>query len=88
LDEIQIKKSSEFSSLLFFQLTQPLTYFFKFKQSLTYFYCKVPVHVKEKGGKPDRKPYPLLYYVLRNPYKTSRLKTLKIMPRNLNKIVR
>jgi hypothetical protein len=24
--------------------------------------------VKEKGGKPDRKPYPLLY-VLRNPYR-------------------
>ncbi len=34
--------------------------------------------VKEKGGKPDRKSYPLPYG-LRNP--------LKIMPRNLNEIV-
>ncbi len=34
------------------------------------FYCSVTVllyTVKEKGGKPDRKPYPLLYG-LRNPY--------------------
>ncbi len=32
---------------------------------------------KETGGKPDRKPYPLTYG----------LRTLKIMPRNLNEIV-
>jgi hypothetical protein len=40
--------------------------------------------VKEKGRKPDRKPYPLPYG-LRNPYgtETSSLRTLKIMPRNL-----
>jgi hypothetical protein len=35
--------------------------------------------VKEKGGKPDRKPYPLPSI-----QKTSSLRTLKIMPRNLN----
>jgi hypothetical protein len=45
-------------------------YFFKLTQPLTYFYSKVAVHctVKEKGGKPDRKPYALLYG-LRNPYR-------------------
>jgi hypothetical protein len=35
--------------------------------------------VKEKGGKPDRKPYPLSYG-LRNPYRN------KSMPRNLKEI--
>ncbi len=39
--------------------------------------------VKVKGGKPDRKPYPTLPCSLRNPYIT-----FKIMPRNLNEIVR
>jgi hypothetical protein len=44
--------------------------------------------VKEKGGKPDRKPY-LLSYGLRNPYRNPfRLRTLMIMSRNLNEIVR
>jgi hypothetical protein len=38
--------------------------------------------VKEKGGKPDRKPYPLLYG-LRNPYR----KLKSEMSRNLNEIV-
>jgi hypothetical protein len=38
-------------------------------QPLTYFYRKVTVALKDKGGKPDRKPYPLLPYVLRNPYR-------------------
>jgi hypothetical protein len=31
-------------------------------------YVKLQYTVKEKGGKPDRKPYPLLYG-LRNPYR-------------------
>jgi hypothetical protein len=48
---------------------------------------RLTVSVKEKGGKPDRNPYPLPYG-LRNPYRnTSSLRTLKIMPRNLNLIV-
>ncbi len=51
-------------------------YFFKLTQHLTVF-------VEEKGGKPDRKPYRPLPYGLRNLYIT-----LKIMPRNLNVIVR
>jgi hypothetical protein len=38
--------------------------------------------VKEKGGKPDRKPHPV-HYGLRYPNRN-----LKIMPRNLKKIVR
>jgi hypothetical protein len=33
-----------------------------------YFYIKLLYTVKEKGGKPVRKPYPLLY-VFRNPYR-------------------
>jgi hypothetical protein len=37
--------------------------------------------VKEIGGKPDRKPYPLPFG-LRIPYRT-----LKIIPRNINEIV-
>jgi hypothetical protein len=37
---------------------QPLTYFFKLTQPRKYFYSLVTVHCKQKGGKPDRKPYP------------------------------
>jgi hypothetical protein len=39
--------------------------------------------VKEKEGKPDRKPYPLPYEI----YTETSSLTLKIMPRNLNEIV-
>jgi hypothetical protein len=38
--------------------------------------------VKEKGGKPDRKPYPLPH-VLENYTETSSLRILDIMQRNL-----
>jgi hypothetical protein len=41
------------------------------------------VSVKEKGGKPDRKPNPLPYG-LRNSNINLSLRTLKIMPGNLN----
>jgi hypothetical protein len=41
----------------------------------------------ENGGKPDRKPCPLPYG-LRNPYRNLKPESLKIMPRNLKKIVR
>ncbi len=68
------QKSKEFSSLLFTVIHS--LYFFKLAQPLT-------VSEKEKGGKPDIKPYPLPYG-LRNPYKI----TLKIIPKNLNVIVR
>jgi hypothetical protein len=51
------------------------------------FYSSLLYTVKETEGKPDRKPYPLLYG-LRNPYRNLKSeKTLKIMPRNLNEIV-
>ncbi len=36
-------------------------------QPSTYFYSSVTVHCSEKGGKPDRTPYPLSYG-FRNPY--------------------
>ncbi len=54
-------------------------------QPFKYSYSSVIVHytVKEKRGKPDRKPYPIPYG-LKNPY--SNLKS-DIMPRNLNEIV-
>ncbi len=54
------------SSLLFIVTSVALPwdfYFFKLTQPLT-----VSTTVKEKGGKPDRKPYPLPYG-LRNPYR-------------------
>ncbi len=38
--------------------------------------------MKEKGGKPDRKPYPLPYG-FRNPYRKRSLRILKMMSRNL-----
>jgi len=90
LDEIQTKVLKEFSSLLFtvtstalpwyfyfFKLMQPLTFFFISHK--TYFHSKVTLHCKEKGGKPDRKPYPLPYG-LRIHTETSSLRTLKIRP--------
>jgi hypothetical protein len=45
------------------------------------------VHCKEERRKTCRKPYPLPYGV-RNPYRNLKLRTPKIMPRNLNEIVR
>jgi hypothetical protein len=43
-------------------------------------------NVKEKGGKHDRKLYPVPYGS-RNPYRTLSLRTLKIIPRNLKATV-
>jgi hypothetical protein len=42
--------------------------------------------VKEKEGKPDRKAYPLPYGLRKIHTKTSSLKNLKIMRRQLNEI--
>jgi hypothetical protein len=51
------------------------------------FYSSVLYTIKEKGGKSNTKPYPLPFG-LRNPYtETSSLRTIKIMPRKLNKIL-
>ncbi len=59
-------------------------YFFKFTQPLTV----SRVHtVKEKRGKPDRKPY-FLCYSLRKSILKPQVWDLKIMPRNLNELVR
>jgi hypothetical protein len=62
-------------------------YFLKLTQPLTVSTVQLLYTVKEKGGKPGRTLYPLSYG-LRNPYRTSSLRTPKIMPRNLNEIVR
>ena len=66
-----IQKSSEFSSLLFKVTSTALPwdlYFFKLTQPLTVSTVQLLNTVKEKVGKPDRKPYPLPYG-LRNPYR-------------------
>ncbi len=62
--------------LHFFKLTQPLT-----GSTVQLLYTD-----KEKGRKPDRKPYSLSYG-LRIHTETSSLRTVKIIPRNLNEIV-
>ncbi len=65
------QKSWEYSSLLF-TVTSPdmpwYLYFFKLTQPLTVFTIQLLYTVKEEGGKPDRKPYPVPYG-LRNPYR-------------------
>jgi hypothetical protein len=87
LDEIQTKVLRVFflvftvtstampSDFCFFKITQPLTV------------STVQHPVKEKGGKPDRNPHPLPYEIQIHT-ETSSLRTLKIMLRNLNEIVR
>jgi hypothetical protein len=67
------QKSWEFSFLLFTVTSTDLPwyfYFFKLTQPLTVSTVQLQLlyTVKEKGGKPDRKPYPLPYG-LRNPYR-------------------
>jgi hypothetical protein len=60
---------------------------FLFLQTHATSYVKLLYTVKEKGGKPDRKPYPLPCG-FRNPNRNLTLRTLKVMPRILNEIVR
>jgi hypothetical protein len=65
------QKCSEFSSLLFTATSTALPWdfcFFKLTQPLTVLSVQLLYTVREKGGNPDRKPYPLPYS-LRNPYK-------------------
>jgi hypothetical protein len=57
------------------ELTQPLTV-----STVQLLYT-----VKDKGGKPDRKPYSMVEEIHTE---TLSLRTVKIMPRNPNKIVR
>ncbi len=54
-------------------------YFFLLTQPLPVSTVKLLYTVKKKGGKPNRKPYPL--YFLSNPYRNLSLRTLKIMLR-------
>ncbi len=72
-----------YSFALRFILLQIHATSYNFYSSVTVLYT-----VKEKGGNPDRKPY-LLPYDLRNLYRNLKsMRTLKVMPRNLNEIVR
>jgi hypothetical protein len=66
LDEIQKKVFPPCNSQSPLQLC--LEIFFKLTQPLTVSRVQLLYTVKEKGGKPDRKPYPLPYD-LRNPYR-------------------
>ncbi len=63
-----------------------LRFIFLQTQATPYSFFRVQLlyTVKEKGGKPELKPYPLPYG-LKNPKRN--LRTVEIMPRNLNKIV-
>ncbi len=62
-------------------------YVFKLTQPLAVSRVQLLFTVKEKGRKPDRKPYPF-HMVYEIHTETSSLRTLKIMPRNGNEIVR
>jgi hypothetical protein len=85
LDEIQTKVG------VFLLAIQSCLYSFAlrfiFLQSLTVSKVHLMYTDNDKGGKPDRKPY-TLPYDLRNPYLNLKSETLKIMPRNLNEVVR
>ncbi len=62
LDEIQTKVSTEFSSLLFtvtLQLCLKISISLN-SRNLLLFLLQLLYTVKHKGGKPDRKSYPLL----------------------------
>jgi hypothetical protein len=83
LDEIQTKILRVFL-LIIHSHPNSSALKFLFLQTATTSCVQLQYTVKEKGGIADRKPYPLSYG-LRDPYS---LKTLKIMPRNLNAIVR
>jgi hypothetical protein len=65
------QKSAEFSSLLFTVISTALPldfYFFKLMQPLTVSTVQLLYTVKEKEGKPDRKPkHPSLWF--KNPYR-------------------
>jgi hypothetical protein len=65
------KKPGKVSSLLFTVTSTPhleILFFFKLAQPFTVFAVQLLYTVKEKGGNPDRKPYPLPYD-LRKPYR-------------------
>ncbi len=79
------KSLKEFSSLLFSSFYN-FALRFLFLQTHAASYVKLLHIVKKKGGKPDRKPYPLPYG-LRNPYRNLKAETFKIISRNLNKTV-
>jgi len=71
LDEIQTKVLRAFLLATHSHLYTAFPwdfYFFKLTQPLTVFIVLLQYTVKEKGEKPDRKPYPLPYG-LRNPYR-------------------
>ncbi len=83
------QKSKEFSSLLFTVICSfALRFLFLQTHATSYSFLNWLLYtVNEKGGKTYRKPYPR--YGLSNPYRNLKSEnSLKIMPRNLNEIVR
>ncbi len=81
LDEIQTSQVLRVSSLSFIVFSSFAWdfYLFKLTQPLT-------VSVKEKRGKPERKPYPYPFG-LRNPYRNLKSENSEDYARNLNVIV-
>jgi hypothetical protein len=88
LDEIETKVSRVFLLAIHSHLYSfALRFFFLQTHAISYsFFSVLQYTVKEKGEKPDTKPYPLPY-CLRNPHRNLKSKkTLKIVPRNLKKL--
>jgi hypothetical protein len=87
LDEIQTEVLRVFLLAIHSHLYSLALRFFKLTQPLTVSTVQLLYTVKEKGVKPDRKPYPLPYG-LRNQCRNLCSENSQDMPLNLNKIVR
>jgi hypothetical protein len=75
LDEILLAIESNLYSFA-------LRFLFLQTHATSYSFCSALLYtLKEKGGKPDRKTQPLT----RNPYRSSSLRSLKIVPRKSSK---
>jgi hypothetical protein len=89
LDVIETKVFRVFLLAILSHLCLVISISIKLTQPLTVSKVQLQYTVKEKGGKPVRKPHHLPYG-LRNLYgtETSSVRALKIMPRNLKEFVR
>ncbi len=77
-----LKRKPSCYSLSPLQLCLEISIYSHSRNLLQFLQVNLLYTVKENGGKPDRKPLPL--HKIHT--KTSNLKTLKIMPRNLNQL--
>jgi hypothetical protein len=81
LDEIETKVSRVFLHAIQSHLYSfALRFLFLQTHAISYsFYSVLQYTVKEKEGKPDRKPYPFPY-VLRNPYRNLKSENSRLCP--------